>query len=86
MGATIVPRAFRILIPRRSFSDLIGKGEWAALGTALALLAKPGLFDDWVMAGLIALTALATVASGVQYIYRGLIWLQNKAPSITRVG
>lgn len=56
------------------------------VGTALALLADPELFSDWVMNGLIALTALATVASGVQYIYRGLIWLQNKAPSITRLG
>jgi cardiolipin synthase len=56
------------------------------LGTALALLTKPGLFDDWVMTGLIALTAVATVASGVQYIYRGLVWLQNKALSITRLG
>jgi len=56
------------------------------VGTALALLARPHLFSDWVMKGLIALTALATVASGVQYIYRGLVWLQNKAPSITRLG
>ena len=56
------------------------------LATALALLARPGLFDDWVMTALIALTALATVASGVQYIYRGLVWLQNKASSITRFG
>ncbi|MGE5304514.1 MAG: CDP-alcohol phosphatidyltransferase family protein [Alphaproteobacteria bacterium] len=68
----------------------IGKGstmlQLVTMGTALALLAKPGLFDDWVMTGLIALTALATIASGVQYIYRGLVWLQNKAPSISRFG
>lgn len=56
------------------------------LGTALALLARPHLFSEWVMKGLIALTALATIASGVQYLYRGLVWLQNKAPSITRLG
>ncbi len=59
------------------------------LGTALALLADPELFGDfgdWMMNGLIALTALATIASGVQYIYRGLVWLQNRAPSITRLG
>jgi len=60
--------------------------QLVTMGTALALLAKPGLFDDWVMTGLIALTALATIASGVQYIYRGLVWLQNKAPSISRFG
>ena len=30
----------------------------------------------------IALSAAATVASGLQYIYRGLIWLQERAPSI----
>ncbi len=59
------------------------------LGTALALLADPELFGDygdWVMNGLITLTAVATIASGVQYIYRGLVWLQNNAPSITRLG
>ena len=54
------------------------------LGTALALLAKPGFLPGWALTGLIASTAIATVASGVQYIYRGLVWLQNKAPSITR--
>lgn len=59
------------------------------LGTALSLLADPELlgdFGDWVMNGLIALTAVATIASGVQYIYRGLMWLQNRASSITRLG
>jgi cardiolipin synthase len=60
--------------------------QLVTVGTALALLAKPGLFEDWVMTSLIALTALATIASGVQYIYRGLVWLQNKAPSISRFG
>jgi len=58
--------------------------QLTTLGTALALLAKPGFLPGWVLTGLIGLTAIATVASGVQYIYRGLVWLQNKAPSITR--
>jgi hypothetical protein len=34
----------------------------------------------------IGATAIATVLSGLQYIYRGFLWLQNKAPSISQIG
>jgi len=34
----------------------------------------------------VGVTALATVVSGAQYLYRGLLWLQAKAPSITPPG
>jgi cardiolipin synthase (CMP-forming) len=60
--------------------------QLVTLGSALALLAKPDFMPEWVMTVLVALTAATTVASGVQYIYRGLVWLQNKASSITRLG
>ena len=44
------------------------------------------LLHPYVLNVFIALTAMATVASGLQYLYRGLIWLQNRAPSITPPG
>ncbi len=65
---------------------LIGKGstllQLLTLGVALALLYDPLLLNPLIMDFLIATTALATVTSGLQYLYRGLLWLQNKAPSI----
>jgi hypothetical protein len=35
---------------------------------------------------LVGCTAVATVVSGLQYLYRGLVWLQNRAPKITGLG
>ena len=55
------------------------------LGVALALLHSPMLMDSWMRDIFIGSTAVLTVVSGVQYIYRGFIWLQNKAPSISRI-
>lgn len=55
------------------------------LGVALAVLHHPGIVDPLLNDLLIGVTALATVLSGVQYIYRGFVWLQNKAPSINRM-
>ena len=34
----------------------------------------------------VALTATTTVVSGCQYLYRGLVWLQSRAPTITPPG
>jgi cardiolipin synthase len=55
------------------------------LGVALALLHDPKLMNLWLRDLFIGSTALATVLSGVQYVYRGFLWLQNKAPSISRI-
>jgi len=70
--------------------SMIGKSstmlQLLTLGVALGLLHDPQMFDDWVFDSLIAATAIATVVSGLQYLYRGLIWLQSRAPSITRLG
>jgi cardiolipin synthase len=55
------------------------------LGVALALLHDPAMLDFWIRDLLIGATAVATVLSGLQYLYKGLMWLQNKAPSITRL-
>jgi cardiolipin synthase (CMP-forming) len=76
--------------PLAATPSWIGKAstmlQLLTLGTALALLAEPQLFDDWVLTVLIALTAVATIASGVQYMYRGLVWFQGKAHTINRIG
>ena len=64
------------------FSTLL---QLFTLGVALALLHHPKLMDPWMRDLFIGATAVATVLSGVQYIYRGFVWLQNKAPSISRI-
>jgi cardiolipin synthase (CMP-forming) len=56
------------------------------LGVALALLHEPTIVDHRLWYLLVGCTALATVVSGLQYLYRGLVWLQNRAPKITRLG
>ncbi|MEX0803598.1 MAG: CDP-alcohol phosphatidyltransferase family protein, partial [Candidatus Binatia bacterium] len=55
------------------------------LGVALAMLHNPKIIDLLWRDFLIGATATATVLSGVQYLYRGFLWLQNKAPSIKRI-
>lgn len=65
------------------FSTLL---QLFTLGVALALLHDPKLMNPWLRDFFIGATAVATVLSGLQYIYRGLLWLQNKAPSMSRIG
>lgn len=48
------------------------------VGVVLALLHDPTLFHPSVDEVLVLMTSLATVLSGFQYIYRGLVWLQNE--------
>lgn len=54
--------------------------------TVLILLYSPNLLEPWLVEYLIIVTAAATVISGFQYIYRGLVWLQNRAISLDRLG
>jgi cardiolipin synthase len=67
-------------------------GKWSTmlqlltLAVALALLHDANLFDSRVRDVLVGATAAATMVSGLQYVYRGLVWLQNKAPLITPQG
>jgi cardiolipin synthase len=60
--------------------------QLSTLAVALLYLGAPGFVPGSVLDGLIVGTAVATVLSGVQYLYRGLVWLQNRASSITRLG
>jgi len=63
---------------------LIGKGstmlQLATLAAALTSLHDPTLLPALTLDTLIATTAAATMLSGIQYLYRGFVWLQNRAP------
>jgi cardiolipin synthase len=67
-------------------------GKWSTLlqlltlGVSLGLLHDPTMLDRRLWNVLIAVTAITTVVSGLQYLYRGLVWLQSRAPKITGLG
>ena len=67
-------------------------GKWSTtlqlltLAVALVMLDDPRLLDPRVLDVFVGATAVVTVVSGCQYLYRGLVWLQSRAPSITRPG
>lgn len=69
--------------------SLIGKFntllQLVTVGIVLALLYNPQFLDPRLNDTLILVTAATTVISGLQYIYRGLVWLQNRTPSLTRL-
>jgi cardiolipin synthase len=66
--------------------SLVGKlntlFQLVTIGTVLVLLYKPDFLPGQVVTALILATATATVVSGFQYIYRGLVWLQNRTPTV----
>jgi cardiolipin synthase len=67
-------------------------GKWSTtlqlltLAVALLNLHDSRLLNPWVVDGFVAVSAFATVGSGLQYLYRGFVWLQNRASSITPPG
>jgi cardiolipin synthase (CMP-forming) len=67
-------------------------GKWSTtlqlltLAVALLTLHDPRLLSPLVLDCFVASSALATVASGLQYLYRGFVWLQNRASSIAPPG
>jgi cardiolipin synthase len=67
-------------------------GKWSTtfqlltLAVALVTLDQPKLLPALTLDVFVDVTAALTVISGCQYLYRGLVWLQSKAPSITRLG
>jgi cardiolipin synthase len=67
-------------------------GKWSTtlqlltLAIALLMLHDPRLLSERMLDLFVGASALATVVSGCQYLYRGLVWLQNRASSITRPG
>ncbi len=44
----------------------------------LGMAATAEILNPWADDVLFYLTAVATVIAGVQYLYRGLLWLQNR--------
>ena len=67
-------------------------GKWSTtlqlltLAVALLRLHDAALVHERVLDAFVLASALATVASGLQYLYRGFVWLQNRASSITPPG
>ena len=63
-------------------------GKWSTtlqlltLAVALLRLHDAKLVDERILDAFVIASALATVASGLQYLYRGFVWLQNRASSI----
>ncbi|HEY2989166.1 MAG TPA: CDP-diacylglycerol--glycerol-3-phosphate 3-phosphatidyltransferase [Candidatus Binatia bacterium] len=51
------------------------------IGVVLLMLANAQLLEPWLDDVLIYITAVTTVISGVEYLYRGLLWLQNRVAS-----
>jgi cardiolipin synthase len=66
--------------------SLVGKlntlCQLVTIGTVLVLLYNPDFLPRYVLTALILATTATTVVSGFQYIYRGLVWLQNRAPTV----
>jgi cardiolipin synthase (CMP-forming) len=81
-----------LLVEARPQIRVTSIGKWSTtlqlltIGVAVALLHEPRLLPNVVRDVLLGATAIATVVSGCQYLYRGLIWLQENAPSISRIG
>ena len=55
--------------------------QLAAVGIVLVTLVRPTLVSDEVQSGVFYAAGLMTTAAGVQYVYRGLQWLQARGPS-----
>ena len=81
---------FLVEEPLQVKPSLIGKWsttlQLLTLAIALLMLHDPRLLSERVLDLFVGTSALATVVSGCHYLYRGLIWLQNRASSITRPG
>jgi cardiolipin synthase len=56
------------------------------VGVVLALLHDPNLLHPSVDEALVLMTSLTTVLSGLHYVYRGLVWLQNELQIQSRSG
>jgi cardiolipin synthase len=81
-----------VLVEERLHVKPTRVGKWSTtfqlltLALALTLLHDPRLFSVRVLDIFVLVTAFTTVVSGCQYLYRGLVWLQNRAPSMAPPG
>lgn len=51
----------------------------------LVSLYDPNMIPSPVPSYLFLLSAVTTIISGLQYVYRGLVWFQERAPSLPRL-
>ena len=58
--------------------------QLVTVGVVLLFLHDFRLAVAWLDDLLIYVTALTTVVSGIHYVYRALVWLQHRAPSLNR--
>lgn len=58
--------------------------QLVTVGVVLLFLHDSRLAVAWLDDLLIYVTALTTVVSGFHYVYRALVWLQNRAPLLNR--
>jgi cardiolipin synthase len=101
LAVIVVSRDLLIIVGYGTIWFLVGErvqvkpsliGKWSTmlqlltLGVQLGFLHNPKILDPLVPDILVVATAIATVLSGLQYLYRGLVWFQNKAPSLNRLG
>jgi cardiolipin synthase len=54
--------------------------QFVTVGVVLATLADPRWFHSQFDDALFIITAATTVVSGLQYLYKSLLWLQNRGP------
>ncbi len=59
--------------------------QLVTVGVIMVFLYDSDFLVSWLDDALIFTTAVTTVLSGFHYIYRGLIWLQSHAPSLSRL-
>jgi cardiolipin synthase len=85
-GAIYLLVAERMAVRPSWIGKLSTTFQLLTLAVALVTLHDAKLLNPYVLTVFIALSASATVISGLQYLYRGLIWLQNRARSIAPPG
>jgi phosphatidylglycerophosphate synthase len=56
------------------------------IAVVLVMLANTEILSPWADDVLFYVTSATTVISGVQYIYRGLFWLQNRVHMVDSRG
>lgn len=56
-----------------------------AITIVLVSLYDPDMITFPVQSYLFLLSAVTTIISGLQYVYRGLVWFQERAPSLPRL-
>jgi cardiolipin synthase len=68
--------------------SLVGKlntvFQMVTVGVVLLFLHAPQVGPSWIRDAFVFVTGVTTVISGIQYLYRGLVWLQNRAHSLGR--